>query len=313
MASNSFGEKYSGNWHPFKIFSPAMRLSALFLIGVLLVLPACLGPGEPQSVASPEEKADAQVVGEGAESQQALPVAEPPPADATFSGLPELPVQEESVRDAGALPPSDQVPDVIAQPDLPQALRPIGIPVPRPRQVGSEEPHVEDQRLTEVLPKPMKVEQPYQPRQLLPEPAADSGVVYIIPFSTIMVPRQVESRLFDQFIDLLNARGKELDLFFVILKEGVDKVSPQWLAKRRYVTGEIYAYVEESGSLTTDLRARVRIAYFRAHQQDPAFVFEYPTRIFFDRDRSTIEEERDKLADQIAKTLAEELLNAITL
>jgi len=287
-----------------------MRLSALLLIGILLVLSACLGPAEPHPE-EPEGKAELLVEGVGVESKQALPVAEGIPAEPSIKGLPDAPVQEDAASDAEVLLPGDHVPEVIAQPDLPQALRPIGIPVPRPRQVGSEKPHVEDQRITEVLPEPLKVEQPYQPRQLLPEPAADPGVVYVVPFSTIMVPRQVESRLFDQFIELLNTKNEELGLFFVILKEGVDKVSPEWLAKRRYVIGEIYAYVEESGSLTTDLRARVRMTYFRAHQQDPAFVFEFPTRIFFDRDRSTLEEERDKLADQISKVLAEELISAI--
>lgn len=209
------------------------------------------------------------------------------------------------------LPGESPVSPQIAQPDLPQALRPAGIPVPRPR-AGSQE-HSRDATLIETLPQPLRAEKPYQPKPLLPEPAADPGVVYVVPFSTIMVPRQVESRLFDQFIERLNARGPELGLYFVILKEGLDRVEPQWLAKRKYVTGEIYAYVEEFGSLTTDLRTRVRMVYYRANQDDPAFVFEYPTRIFFDRDRSTLEAERLKLADQVARVLAEELLTALIL
>lgn len=261
------------------------------------------------SCARPEKEVQTPIA---AVSMQNDTQTTPQPQTAPDQPSEAAPTQESrpSVTPVTALPETSAVPELIAQPDLPQALRPPGIPVPRPRQ--TEQPHHQDEALTRVIPEPLVAEKPAQPRALLPEPAADPGVVYVVPFKTIMVPRQVENHLFDQLIERLNAEGPKLELSFVILKEGLDGVDPQWLAKRKYLTGEIYAYVEEQGSTTTSLRTRVRIAYYRAHQQDPVFVFEYPAKTFFDRDRSTLEEERSRLAEQIAEALTVEILSALT-
>jgi hypothetical protein len=126
-----------------------------------------------------------------------------------------------------------------------------------------------------------------------------------------MVPPEVEERIFDQFIDTLNQLGAARKLKFVILKQGVNKTDPVWLGARKHAVGEIYGYVEESGCCSTDIRARVRLTYYRAHQVEPVLKYEYPVRVFFEHERSTLAVERHKLADQIAGVLVEELFKAL--
>lgn len=83
------------------------------------------------------------------------------------------------------------------------------------------------------------------------------------------------------------------------------------MAARNYVTGELYAYVEDAGSSSTELRGRARLKYHRPNQEIPALIFEYPIRSFFDHDRSSLDIERAKLADNVATTLAGELFKAL--
>ena len=205
----------------------------------------------------------------------------------------------------------DLVAAVVAQPDIPQELRPPGTPVVRPGRIARRTTVAEDQLLIASLPEPRKNSVPPRPPNLLPEPEPEPGVVYVVPFDSVMVPDEVDARVFDQFIDTLNRKSEALNLQFVILKEGLQRVSPQWLSIRKYVTGEIYAYVEDSGCCSTDLRTKARLSYYLPHQDAPAFGFEYPVKSFFDHDRSTIGIERAKLSDDIAVALASELLKAL--
>ena len=231
----------------------------------------------------------------------------PSGAPADMSQVASAEVDEEGL--AFLLPAERGVPEVIAQPKLPQALRPPGVPVPRPGRTAQP---AEDQLLVASLPQPRQATKPPSPQALLPEPVADPNVVFIVPFQSVMVPRQVESRLFDRFIETLSTEDSEGGFQFVILKEGLQEVDPDWLASRNYVTGEIYAYVEESGCCSTDLRTKARLVYYRPHQKAPAFAFNYPAQNFFDHDRSTLEVERRKLADEVSQVLAGELLKALS-
>jgi hypothetical protein len=202
-----------------------------------------------------------------------------------------------------------EVPAVIAQPDLPQELRPPGVPLPRPGRLPKSSPPSEEPvllaKLQEPLPRTLK------PPPLLPAADPEPGVIYVLPFISLMVPAEVQERVFDQFVDVLNQRGAAQKLKFVIVKQGLDKTDRAWLAARKHAVGEIYGYVEESGCCSTDLRTRVRLTYYHAHQTEPALKYEYPVRTFFDHDRSTLVVERQKLADQIAAALVEEMFKAL--
>ena len=100
--------------------------------------------------------------------------------------------------------------------------------MPRPR-ARQEAQYEEDSLLVASLPKPLEKKKAWEPPKLLPDPEPEPKVVYIVPFVSIMVPREVETQLFDLFIEDLNERGKDLELNFVILKEGLENVAPEWL------------------------------------------------------------------------------------
>jgi hypothetical protein len=210
-----------------------------------------------------------------------------------------------------ALLGEDSVAAMVAQPDIPQEFRPSGVPVVRAPRASSRPPLEEDEQIVASMPEPLRQTVPAQPPQLLPQPEPEPGVIYVVPFVAIMVPHDVNARIFDQFVDNLNEGGEDLGLQFVILKEGLQRVDPAWLQIRKYVTGEIYAYVEDSGCCSTDLRTKARLTYRRPSQNAPAFGYEYPVKRFFDHDLSTIDVERAKLADDIAATLANELLASL--
>ncbi len=205
----------------------------------------------------------------------------------------------------------DMVAAVVSQPDLPPELRPSGVPVVRPGRAARTREVSEDQVLVASLPEPLRQVEPPRPPKLLPDEEPEPGIVYIVPFVGVMVPKEVNTRIFDQFVDRMNLEGEALELQFVILKSGLQRVSPEWLAVRQYVTGEIYAYVEDSSCCSTDLRTKAKLTYHRPNQATPPFGYEYPVKRFFDHDRSSVEIERTKLADDIAETLSSELIKAL--
>ncbi len=274
-------------------------------------------PEEPAEPAEPAEFAEPALVAPPILQQDiALESAEVVPSD-VLTGINSTLIKEEtetemwSDEEFAAIMGKDVVAAVVAQPDIPQELRPSGTPVVRPGRIVRRTTVAEDQLLIASLPEPRKNIVPPRPPNLLPEPEPEPGVVYVVPFVSVMVPNEVDARVFDQFIDTLNRESEALNLQFVILKEGLQRVSPQWLSIRKYVTGEIYAYVEDSGCCSTDLRTKARLSYYRPHQDTPAFGFEYPVKSFFDHDRSTLGIERAKLSDDIAVALASELLKAL--
>jgi hypothetical protein len=245
--------------------------------------------------------------------EEVMQFAEPVTHEA--AGVPVIIVEQETEQipedDLVAFLGEDPVAAMVAQPDIPQELRPSGIPIVRPGRVRPRTIEVQDEVLVASMPEPRRQVEPPRPPKLLPEQEPEPGIVYVVPFVSVMVPEEVSSRVFDQFVDALNQGGEALGLQFLILKEGLQRVSPEWLGVRKYVTGEIYAYVEDSGCCSTDLRSKARLTYRRPDQHGPAFGFEYPVRNFFDHDQSSLEIERNKMSDDIAATLASELLKAI--
>lgn len=228
-----------------------------------------------------------------------------------FASEKELSPEDAANAEILALLGEDTVASMVSQPDIPQVLRPSGVPVVRPpRPVRSPEVD-EDALIVATMPKPLKQTIPVLPPQLLPVPVPEPGVIYVVPFVAIMVPNEVNDRFFDEFVDQLNQGGEEFGVQFVILKQALQRVDPDWLAIRKYVTGEIYAYVEDSSCCATELRAKARLSYHIPGREVPVFAHEYPIRIFFDHDSSTIDVERVKVAEDIAAKLSAELLKTL--
>jgi len=136
--------------------------------------------------------------------------------------------------------------------------------------------------------------------------------LYVVPFTTVMVPPAVSERVFDRFVDALSEKGIDKKYNVVILKQGLDGIDPGWLATHYYITGDLFAYVEESGCCNTTIRTRSRIRLFQPGSTEPALMMEYPREVFFDHDYTTIEQQRRLLARDIAETLAAYLIDALS-
>ena len=143
-------------------------------------------------------------------------------------------------------------------------------------------------------------------------PRNQPQIIYVVPFTTIMVPDEVTEGLFDRFVDILNEAQAQDGLEFVILKQGLDAIDTNWLSKHDYVMGEIFAYVEEVGSSTGSIRAKSRISLFQAGQIEPTLQLDYPVDIFYEKDYSSLEDVRLKLADKISGSMAQKLNEALT-
>ena len=202
---------------------------------------------------------------------------------------------------------SSSVTSFIAQPELPVALLPHGIPIVTPRRLPKRRAFAEQVSLTGTTPEVIKVKEPNRPPKLLPEPELEPGIVYVVPFTGVMVPDEVHERIFDQFVDMMNEQADILGLQFVILKQGLQGTTSGWLTVRKYITGEIYSYVEKSGCCSTDMRTKARITYHHPKQKTPLFDTTLPVSVFFDHDQSNIGVERLRLAESIATTLAKRL------
>lgn len=233
------------------------------------------------------------------------------------------------------LQPSD-LPSAISRPDLPPELQLKAIPLPRPKEVPQDPLPSEDRSakpgdspslVTPAAPQPDMIlysegspvvilpseswQKTQKPAPLLPEPVQDPSIVYVIPFVYLMVPVEVQERIFDRLVDLLNDHASRLQLKFVIFKDGLNETTRPWLESRHRVFGEIYGYVENSGCCSTELRTHTSLTYFRPLQTSPALKHEDSFKTFFDHDQSTLAKEREKLADQIVASLSAELLKTL--
>ena len=142
-------------------------------------------------------------------------------------------------------------------------------------------------------------------------PRTQPQIIYVVPFTTIMVPDEVAEGLFDRFVDILNEVQAQDGLEYVILKQGIVAIDAAWLSKRDYVTGEVFAYVEELGSSTGSIRAKSRISLFQAGQVEPTLQLDYPVDVFYEKDYSSLEDVRRKLADKISGSMAKKLNEAL--
>ncbi len=272
-------------------------------------------PAPPEEVSFPEvlEPTDApDQVEESKIIEEVLEFAEPVSSQQASRIRPVVMTDEDlKDEDVIALLGEETVAALVAQPEIPQELRPPGIPVVRPGLVAKEEPAIDEGLFLTSLPEPIEQKKTEPLPKLLPDPEQDQGVLYIVPFVAIMVPKEVNNRIFDQFVDALLNESENLEMEFVILKDGLKGIDPRWLSARKYVTGEIYGYIEETGSDVIDLRAKAKLSYHTPNQEAPAFSYLHPVSKFLDRDTAVIEEERVKLADNIAETLITEFLGVL--
>ena len=143
-------------------------------------------------------------------------------------------------------------------------------------------------------------------------PRTQPQTIFVVPFKSIMVTGVVSEGIFYLFIDNLNNLQAGGDLDFVILKQGLDAVDADWLSTHDYIIGEVFAYVEEVGSSMASIRVKSRISLFQEGKAEPTLQLNYPVDLFYEKDYSTQEEARRKLAEKISGSMAQRLSEALT-
>ncbi len=145
------------------------------------------------------------------------------------------------------------------------------------------------------------------------DPQLERETVYIVPFDATLVPPDFGEPIFDQFVDILNARRKQTKVGrFVILKEELKEVEPAWLIKQVYVSGDIWGYVETSGCCSTDMRVKSRIYLYEPGKNTPTFEVFVPVEHYVDHDRSNVTAAKGILGNQLARDLAEAVIKKLT-
>lgn len=140
----------------------------------------------------------------------------------------------------------------------------------------------------------------------LQRPEGDT-ILYFVPFQTALVPEEIANDLFNQMVDDFDGAAAGSGLTALILKPELTTVDSNWLTQQYYVTGDVYAYAQDSGCCSTEIKLQTRIHLYQPNTPAPVMQVELPYRILFDHDRSNLEAEQNRMA----ATLAEQLRSAI--
>ena len=136
--------------------------------------------------------------------------------------------------------------------------------------------------------------------------------LFILPFTTVMVPATVNEGFFDRFVDNLNQSQATTGIEFVILKQDPQVIGTKWLSEHTYIAGEISAYVEDRGSTTVSLRAKTHLNYYAVGAAEPSLKLSYPVEVFYEKDYQTLEAARVQLAEKLADQLSQKLLETLS-
>jgi len=145
------------------------------------------------------------------------------------------------------------------------------------------------------------------------DPQLERESIYIMPFDATLVPPDFSEPIFNQFVDILNARRKQTKVGrFVILKEELKDVEPAWLIKQVYISGDIWGYVEKSGCCSTEMKAKSRIYLYEPGKKIQTFDVFVPVERYFDHDRGSITAEKERLGKKLAQDLADSIIRKLT-
>lgn len=140
-------------------------------------------------------------------------------------------------------------------------------------------------------------------------PPAELDTVYVVPFTTVLVPEDIRTTAFNDLVDILNESRKKLRVQqFEIIKGELKEQDPVWLGRQLYISGELWSYIENAGCCNTELRIRARANVTEPGKPSPTFEITLPLESFFEHDRSTLEKEKKLLAKRIARELADRLI-----
>lgn len=136
-------------------------------------------------------------------------------------------------------------------------------------------------------------------------PAPEDNIVYVVPFAESLVPAEFSETVFNEFIDTLNRDRLQTDVkWYYILKEEIKDIDPEWLTRQVYISGELWSYIENTGCCSTELRAKARLRLVESEQKDATLEIQIPVETFFEHDRSTLAQERQRMAQRLATEMA---------
>lgn len=141
-------------------------------------------------------------------------------------------------------------------------------------------------------------------------PAA-ATTLYVVPFAAVLAPEELTSAIFDRFVDGFDVAAAGSGLTASILKRDPATIDSTWLERQYYVTGELFAYREDAGCCSTDLRLRARLQLHQPGTVYPVVRIEIPYAVLFDHDRSDLEAEKERLIEHLSTQLRSALLAEI--
>lgn len=134
----------------------------------------------------------------------------------------------------------------------------------------------------------------------------------ILPFSNILVPDSFAETVFNDFVDNLNDNGASTGFtWFGIIKENLSEVESILSPAHIYLTGEVWSYLENTGCCATEIHVSSRLRIYRVRSREPLWETDIPLEGFFEHDKSTLAEEREKLARRLAKEMSQEAIKAL--
>lgn len=153
---------------------------------------------------------------------------------------------------------------------------------------------------------------PYQVERTvdLQRPTGET-ILYFVPFQTVLAPLDVTSDLFNQVVDGFDGAAAGSGLSALILKREIASVDKAWLAQQYYVTGSIFAYRQDSGCCSTEIKLRTRLQLYQPGTPYPVVRIDLPYRFLFDHDRSNLEIETERMTSSLAEQLRSALLAEI--
>lgn len=141
------------------------------------------------------------------------------------------------------------------------------------------------------------------------KPPVELDTVYVVPFTSVLVPEDFKAVAFNDLVDVLNENRTQMGVQqFEIIKGELKDQDPKWLARQLYISGELWSYIENAGCCNTELRVRARVTLTEPGKELPTFEISLPLDSFFDHDRSTLEAEKTLLARRLARELAARII-----
>lgn len=139
----------------------------------------------------------------------------------------------------------------------------------------------------------------------------EGTILYFVPFQPVLVPDDLAGNLFNQIVDGFDGAAAGSGLSALILKREVASVDPAWLSQQYYVTGSVFAYGQDSGCCSTEIKLNTRLQLYQPGASYPVLRIDLPYRILFDHDRSNLEIEQERMTTSLAEQLRSALLAEI--